>query len=181
MGAICRPLRLAVSAGTVRGLGSTPPPLGATPFMPIAKALDAWRAAEREWTVVDAADPGGAREAARRVIETWLAYQDLAGTFDGDAVLVADRSGMFVAANDGAGVLLGRPVSDIVGRTVADITAPGSAGLREGMWQAFLDTGTMRGTYCVLGPTDEVLVTYDARAHHPLPGYFSSRLRPLDR
>jgi hypothetical protein len=48
--------------------------------------------------------------------------------------------------------------------------------LREGMWQEFLDSGTMRGAYAVLRDGGELPVRYDARAHHPLPGYFTSRL-----
>ena len=145
--------------------------------MPIARALDAWRTAEREWAAIDpSAEEERARAAALEVIHASLAYQQLAGSFDAQAVLVADRSGAFVAANDEAGSLLGLPVRDILGRTVADISAPGWSMLREGMWQEFLDSGTMRGAYAVLRDGGELPVRYDARAHHPLPGYFTSRL-----
>ena len=37
----------------------------------------------------------------------------------------------------------------------------------------------MKGTYSVVGPGGAVEVHYDARAHHPLPGYFMSKLRSL--
>ena len=167
----------------VRGLGwrhSAPSGPGPTEvvdsIMPITAALDAWRTAEREWAAIDPSDQPRAEAAACEVVFAWLAYQGLAGTFDGQAVLVADRSGTFVAANDEAAALLGLPVPDIIGRTIADITAPGTAALREGMWQEFLDRGTMRGTYTVVGPDGDVVVEYDARAHHPLPGFFTSRL-----
>ena len=147
--------------------------------MPMTKALDEWRTAERAWAAMEGGDEDDRQAAALRVIEAWMRYQELAGMFDGHAVLVADRSGRFVCANHDASRLFGLPATALIGRTVADITAPGSAGLQEGMWRDFLEAGAMKGTYSVVGPGGVVEVHYDARAHHPLPGYFMSKLRSL--
>ena len=67
------------------------------------------------------------------------------------------------------------------GGTVADITGPGTMAVREGMWRAVLDTGMRRGVYSVIGPTGKTPVTFGARAHHPAPGFFSSRAATLGR
>ncbi len=148
--------------------------------MPVAAALAAWREAERRWESADPADVVAAREAATGVIEGWMTYQDLSGSWGPDAVLVADAHGVFVAANAAASQLLGRSTADLLGRTVADITAPGQDGLVDGLWQDFLARGSMSGRYDLETPAGGVTVTYDARAHHPIPGYFTSRLRTAE-
>ncbi|MCY7417625.1 MAG: PAS domain-containing protein [Chloroflexi bacterium] len=127
---------------------------------------------------MDPADAVAAHKAAADVISGWMTYQDLSGSFGSDAVLVADAHGVFVAANDAASELVGRAMADLIGRTVADITAQGRAGLVDAMWQEFLERGSMSGRYDLQTPSGTVTVTYQARAHQPIPGYFSSRLCP---
>jgi len=145
--------------------------------MPVAHALAAWRDAERRWESADSADSGATRTAAATVIDSWMTYQILSGSLGLDAALVADAQGVFVAANAAASEILGREAADLIGLTVADMTAPGQGGLVDGMWQDFLARGSMSGRYDLQSPSGVATVTYHARAHHPIPGYFTSRLR----
>jgi len=148
--------------------------------VPVAAALAAWREAERRWESVDQTDVVASREAAAAVIDGWMTYQALSGSLGPDAVLVADSEGTFMAANHAAGELVGRPTADLIGLTVADVTAPGQDGLVDGMWHDFLARGSMSGSYHLQTSSGIETVTYDARAHHPIPGYFTSRLRPAE-
>ena len=48
-------------------------------------------------------------------------------------------------------------------------------------WQRFLIDGRQEGEYSMLDRDGrEVRLRYQARAHHPIPGYHLSRLRPTD-
>ncbi len=146
--------------------------------MPVVGALHAWREAERRWEGTDRSDAAAARAAAIDVIDAWMAYQAISGSAGDDAILVADVDGALVAANEAAGALIDCPVTELVGRTVADITAVGDTDAVGAMWRGFLERGTMCGTYRLQRGLTMVSVTFDARAHHPIPGYFTARLRP---
>ncbi len=146
--------------------------------MPVVGALTAWREAERRWEGTDQADIAAARTAALEVIDAWMTYQALSGSARTDAILVADIDGTLVAANAAAGTLIDCPATELVGRTVRDITAPGDTEAVGALWRGFLERGTMSGSYRLRRGSAMLTVTFDARAHHPIPGYFSSRLRP---
>ncbi len=148
--------------------------------MPVMASLTEWREAERRWEAADPTDIEAVELTALGVIRAWLAYQEISGWMGSDALLVADATGTFVAANAAACALLGRPLDDVLGRTVADITAPRDVGVVGVAWQSFLERGSLSGQYMVQRASDELQVCFDARAHHPIPGYFSSRLRTAE-
>ena len=143
--------------------------------MPVTAALNAWREAERLWEGADRSDADAVGRAARDVIAAWMRYEAISGS---SAILVANAEGTLVAANEAAGDLVGLSVEDLIGQTTRDITASEDEGGVGDMWQDFLVRGMMSGSYRLRRGEGTVEVTYEARAHHPIPGYFSSRLRP---
>ncbi|HMA38214.1 MAG TPA: PAS domain-containing sensor histidine kinase [Chloroflexia bacterium] len=95
-----------------------------------------------------------------------------------DAMLLADDSRHFLAANAAAGLLLGRAPADLIGGTVDDIVAAGASSVAD-LWRAFLAEGHLQGALTIRradGTTREV--EFNATAH-VLPGQHLSILRDI--
>src|SRR6476469_8508690 len=85
--------------------------------------LAGWREAERSW---EGSAPGeDARAAAGRVIDAWVAYQDVALTAQhGEFLLVADNDQTYVAATGGVLAMLGYEPAEMVGCRITDFASP---------------------------------------------------------
>ena len=141
----------------------------------IAELLAAWRAAERRWE--RPASPDATHAAALAVVAAWTAYQDAAlGSASSEFVLVADDAGAYVAATRGVEACLGYRPEALLGLRVADLAAepiPTTAA----QWTAFLAAGRLDGQFRLRTIDGRIVnLRYQARAHHPVPGYHMSRL-----
>jgi PAS domain S-box-containing protein len=144
----------------------------------IRALLDAWRAAERHWELPGSADQ--VRAAALQVVHAWAAYQDAALAADTtEFMLVADDMGTYFAATQGVTRVLGFRPEDLLGRGIDEFTAPELRAQTPEQWSRFLVDGRQEGSYR-LKARDGTLVSvrYQARAHHPVPGFHMSRLWP---
>ncbi len=151
----------------------------------LPELLRAWRAAERRWE-----RPGSAEEvraAALDVIRAWTAYQDAALTNEpSEFMLVADDDGAYVAATAGVEGCLGYRPDGLIGMRIADLAAPELLETTPAQWAAFLTAGRQDGAFRLRAVDGRIVdLRYQARAHHPVPGYHMSRLWPesgaLDR
>lgn len=144
----------------------------------VADLLQAWRVAERRWELPGS--PEEIRAAALDVVRAWADYQNATLPAEGDEImLVADDDGTYVAATEGVRSLLGYEPSSLIGRRVVDLTAPSITDQTPAQWERFLADGRQEGSYLLrhaLGSLVEV--RYQARAHHPVPGFHVSRLWP---
>jgi len=143
--------------------------------------LAAWRAAERRWERHGSANE--IRAAALEVVAAWAAYQDAAvDPASREFMLAADDEGLYVAATGGVRHVLGYAPSELIGQRIADLAAPQLRETTPGQWSRFLADGRQDGTY-ELQAKDGRTVTlhYQARAHHPVPGFHVSRLWPEPR
>lgn len=148
------------------------------PTTNISEALDAWREAERRWELTDP-DEKAYRSAAIEVIAAWLHYQELAGSEQDSFVLVADEAHAFVAVGGGVRAALDYEPADLLGRQIEDIAAPDLAPGTASTFERFLADGRQDGEYRLLARDGrEVTLRYQARAHYPIPGFHTSRLRP---
>jgi hypothetical protein len=74
--------------------------------------------------------------------------------------------------------VLGNDPQELIGRAIADIAAP-DADQTPQEWAKFLADGRQEGTYSLRGASGSIVaLRYQARAHHPIPGYHVSRLWP---
>jgi PAS domain-containing protein len=147
----------------------------------ISDALSAWRVSERQWELTQPDDPGY-RGAAIAVISAWLRYQELTDPEPGVFVLVADEDHSYVAVGGGVKAALDYDPADLLGRRVEDIAAPELGARVEGAWQRFLEDGRQDGEYRLMSRDGRsVELRFQARAHHPIPGFHTSRLWPADR
>ena len=115
--------------------------------------------------------------AALAVVAAWMAYQDAAlGGAPGEFMLIADDSGAYVAATRGVSACLGYQPDDLLGLHVADLAAePLKA--TEAQWAAFLAAGRQDGQSRLQAVNGQIVnLRYQARAHHPVPGFHMSRL-----
>jgi PAS domain S-box-containing protein len=145
----------------------------------VIEALRAWREAERRW---EATDPTDAEYRANgiAVISAWLRYQELAGEELGTFVLVADDEHRYVAVSNGVEDALGFEPGDLLGRRIEDIAAPDLVEGTPEAWERFLTDGRQDGQFRLMARDGrEVAMTFQARAHHPIPGFHTSRLRPM--
>jgi PAS domain S-box-containing protein len=148
------------------------------PTKTVADLLQAWRAAERRWELPGRS--GDVRAAALDVIRAWAEYQNAALAPDTtEFMLVADDEGRYVAATQGVARVLGYDPQDLIGRAIADIAAPDLADQTPQEWAKFLAEGRQDGTFRLRAASGAIMaVRYQARAHHPIPGYHVSRLWP---
>jgi PAS domain S-box-containing protein len=146
--------------------------------IPIADLLMQWRAAERRWERPAPADEVHA--AALDVIRAYVAYQDAALPIDtGEFLLIADESQTYVGVTRGATAILGYEVDELIGRRIEDLAAPGDREATPEQWLSFLSTGRQEGGFGLLARDGRtVRLRYQARAHHPVAGFYLSRLWP---
>ena len=144
----------------------------------IAELLAEWRAAERRWERRGDADE--VRAAALAVIRAWTAYQDasIPGR-SGEFMLVVDDEQTYVAATAGVTQVLGYAPDELIGRHIADVAAPDLLARSPEQWAEFLEAGRQDGRYRLRARDGNfVPLHYQARAHHPVPGFHLSRLWP---
>lgn len=146
----------------------------------VAELLGAWRAAERRWE--RRAPEDEVRRSALEVVRAWAAYQNAALASEGsEFLLVADGEGVYVDATKGVSRVLGYRPSELVGLRIHDIASPE---LRAGTaleWERFLADGRQDGQYRLVAKDGRlVALRYQARAHHPVPGFHVSRLWPVE-
>jgi PAS domain S-box-containing protein len=144
----------------------------------ISDLLAAWRDAERRWE-----RPGSAAEvrmAAMSVVHAWNAYQDAAiARGSGEFMLVADDEQTFVGATVSVTDVLGYAPEELIGIRIADVAAPELLELTPGQWAQFLADGRQDGRFRLRAKDGRLLsLRYQARAHHPVPGFHLSRLWP---
>ncbi|MBA2718339.1 MAG: hypothetical protein H0U52_03705 [Chloroflexi bacterium] len=153
---------------------------GATTIAPasITDLLGAWRAAERRWE--RPASDDDVRAAALDVIRAWTAYQDAAlGDGPSEFMLVADDAGVYVAATSGVDACLGYRPDTLIGMKISDLAAAELLESTPAKWAAFLAAGRQDGRFRLRGIDGRIVnLRYQARAHHPVPGYHLSRLWP---
>ena len=147
----------------------------------ISELLAAWRAAERRWERPAAAED--VRAAGLEVVRAWAEYQDAALPPDtNEFMLVADDDGVYVGATRAVSRVLGYDPTELVGRRIAELAAPELANGTQGEWERFLVDGRQDGTFRLRAKDGEfVSLRYQARAHHPVPGFHVSRLWPDER
>lgn len=144
----------------------------------VPELLAAWRAAERRWQRI--ADDQDVAAAALEVVAAWLAYQEatLPAAHD-EFLLVVDDDQRYVGATTALSRVLGYAPGDILGRPISDLAAPDLRLAMPDLWAQFMADGRKEGefTLCSADGTP-VALNFEARAHHPLPGYHVSRLWP---
>lgn len=135
-----------------------------------------WRAAERRWEQASPADD--IRAAALDVVRAWAAYQDAAlPPGSGEFTLVADDAGTYVGATRGVSGVLGYEPAELIGRRIRDVAATDLRELTAHDWSEFLAAGRQEGTYRLVARDGTVVpLRFQARAHHPVPGFHSSRM-----
>lgn len=140
--------------------------------------LAAWRAAERRWERV--ADDHDVAASALEVVRTWLAYQEATLPTDYDEfLLVTDDDQRYVGATSGLTRVLGYAPEDILGRRIEDLVAPDIRPTTPYLWARFVADGRQEGEFTLCGADGTpVALNFQARAHHPVPGYHVSRLWP---
>lgn len=147
------------------------------PTAAIRELLSAWRSAERAWERSDPADPGY-RDASIDVLKAWLAYQAATEVIEpGTFALVVDDEQAYVAVSEGVTAVLGYEPADLIGRRIEDIAAPDLAAATPAQWAAFIAAGRQDGRFRLVAKDGSIVdLTFQARAHHPIPGFHVSRL-----
>ena len=141
-------------------------------------ALAAWRNAERHWESTAPDDPGY-RAASIRVVSAWLSYHEAASSAPGSFVLIVDDDLRYVAVSPSVHDHLGYAPEELVGQRIADVLPPDARANTPTDWQQFLTDGRQDGEYRVLARDGrEIHVRFQARAHHPVPGFHLSRMWP---
>ena len=142
--------------------------------------LRRWRDAEMLWeqTPIEE-DTGGALR--RAVLDAWREYNEAAGTFnDDEIVLLADDTMTYVAAFGATERVLGWSTDALVGLPIAAVTPPESLDLMASSWTEFMTKGELEGQYQLLARDGTRVTThFRARAHQPLPGTHLARHRVL--
>jgi PAS domain S-box-containing protein len=144
----------------------------------IPELLAAWRAAERRW---DRDAPGAeANAAALEVVRAFVDYQNAALAPDSqEFMLITDEHQRYVGVTKAASAVLGYPLAELLGLSIEDIAAPVDRERTAAQWQAFLEEGRQEGRFTLLTKAGApISLRYVARAHHPVPGFHSSRLSP---
>ena len=144
----------------------------------IAALLAEWRAAERLWERHGSPDEVGL--AAEAVVRAWVAYQDASiPPGSGEFMLVAADDQTYVAATAGITEVLGYEPGELLGLRVEDLAAPELRETTPGQWTQFLADGRQDGQFRLKAKDGQpVSLRYQARAHHPVPGFHMSRLWP---
>jgi PAS domain S-box-containing protein len=111
-------------------------------------------------------------------VRAWSAYQDAAlGSTPTEFMLVADDDGAYVAASSGVKSCLGYRPDTLIGMHIADLAAAELVETTPAQWAAFLAVGRQDGQFRLRAVDGRIVnLRYQARAHHPVPGYHMSRL-----
>ena len=109
-----------------------------------------------------------------------MAYQNVAlAAQPGMFLLVADDDETYVAATSGVRDVLGYEPGEMIGGRVADFAAPELRETTPAQWAAFLAAGRQDGRFRLRAKDGRLVsLTFQARAHHPIPGFHVSRLWP---
>jgi PAS domain S-box-containing protein len=110
--------------------------------------------------------------------------QRLQALFDNalDAILLADNTGQFIAANPAACQLLGATQAQVLQLTVWDITPSDQRLQAQALWQTFVTADGKKGGEYVLYRQDGTSVVAEYRAvAHILPGLHLSILRDISQ
>ena len=92
-------------------------------------------------------------------------------------MLVADDEGTYVAATRGVTAVLGYEPEELIGQRIADLAAPELRSTTPEHWARFLAEGRQDGSYRVCARDGRLIgLRYQARVHHPVPGFHVSRL-----
>lgn len=150
------------------------------PLSAVGEILASWRAAERAWEGMSA-DAPGFRDASIAVLRAWLAYQAATEPAEpGTFALATDDDHVYVAVSAGVTAILGYEPAELLGRRIEDISAPDLATATPDAWRSFLAEGRQDGEYRLLAKDGStVAVRFQARAHHPIPGFHVSRLTAI--
>src|SRR6476646_4435394 len=106
--------------------------------------LAGWREAERSWEGSTPGEDSGA--AAGRVLNAWVAYQDVSLTAQhGEFLLVADNQQTYVAATSGVLAVLGYKPAEMVGGRITDFASPELKDATPSQWAACLSAGRQAG------------------------------------
>jgi PAS domain S-box-containing protein len=117
------------------------------------------------------------RGAAADVIATWLRYQEAADERPGSVLLIVDDELRYVAVSDSVRDALGYEPSELIGLRISDIASADLVASTPADWQRFLEEGRQEGTFRLRARDgSDVPMRFEARAHHPIPGYHLSRL-----
>ena len=116
----------------------------------------------------------------RRVLDAWVAYQDVALTAQpGEFLLVADDDQTYVAATRGVLAVLGYEPAEMVGGRITDFASPELRDATPSQWAAFLAAGRQDGRFRLRTKDGRsIQLNFQARAHHPIAGFHVSRLWP---
>ena len=92
-------------------------------------------------------------------------------------MLIADNTGRYVGASAGVRDVLGYEPSELMGVRIADIASADLVESTPAEWQRFLEDGRQEGAFRLRARDGrDVSMRFEARAHHPIPGYHLSRL-----
>ena len=150
------------------------------PTATIRDALNAWRSAERVWEGIQVENEAY-DEAALDVVRAWLAYQEASGQPEpGAFLMVTDDELRYVAVSSGVEATLGYRASELLGVTVVDISPADLAATGPAQFAQFIVDGRQDGEYRLLDTNGRAVgLGFQARAHHPIPGFHASRLWPV--
>ncbi len=145
---------------------------------PLSDLLAAWRDSERRWE--QPGSPADVALRARHVVAAWVAYQGAAlAPATREFMLVADDDGTYAAATEGVTRVLGYAPGDLLGKTIMDFAAPDVQAETPALWSAFLTAGRSDGRFALVAKDGRIVpLQFQARAHHPIPGFHLSRLWP---
>lgn len=94
-----------------------------------------------------------------------------------EVLLVADDDQVYVGVSRGVTRLLGYDLTELLGSRVEDVAVPDLLATTPAQWAAFLADGRQDGVFQLRTKDGRhVSVHYQARAHHPVPGFHMSRL-----
>jgi PAS domain-containing protein len=150
------------------------------PGQDIPSLLEAWRLAERQWE--RPASPAEVRTAAMAVVAAYVAYQEASLPKDSrEFLLIADDDQTLVAASSGITAILHYQPDEVIGRTIAGLAGEEDVASTPAQWLSFVTAGRQDGSFRLRDRDGHsVALRYQARAHHPVPGFHLSRLWPAD-
>ena len=95
------------------------------------------------------------------------------------AVLVTDRMGRYVAANEAACRLTGYTMKELLKKALPDLTGPVDDEVADVLWRGFVDHGQQTGEFSIKRKDGSTIsVRYDALAN-VLPGLHVTFLTPV--